>query len=326
MIVNIFIRNPFKIGNFSIETFYSELEKELSTSIEVRIKRVPFRNKGLVPRVLNILYCFLNQGDINHVIGDITYCSILMNKKKLIITILDFVSLNYSTGFKNFLLKIFLYKIPIKKARHIIYISDTIKEESLKLFGKNKSQSVIPVTVNNKYYNLKRTNKKFLDRYLLIGTANNKNILRVSNAIKGLDCEISILGLLTNKQRNKLTENNISFKEYFKPLTDDEVIDLYMRSDVLIYASEYEGFGMPIIEANCSGVCVLTSNLSSMPYVAGDSAVFVNPFSEDSIREGLFKIKKSESLRSKLICNGFNNAKRFLIKNIAAEHLKVYLK
>jgi glycosyltransferase involved in cell wall biosynthesis len=63
-----------------------------------------------------------------------------------------------------------------------------------------------------------------------------------------------------------------------------------------------------------------------MPYVAGDSAVFVNPFSEDSIREGLFKIRKSESLRSKLIYNGFKNAKRFLIKNIAAEHLKVYFK
>ena len=86
---------------------------------------MPFKNKGILPRLLNILFCYFNQTDINHIIGDITYCSLLMKKNKLIITLLDCISLYQTKGIKRKILKYFLYEMPIKRSSRIILISES---------------------------------------------------------------------------------------------------------------------------------------------------------------------------------------------------------
>lgn len=324
MNVIIFIRNPFEIGNFSIETFYSELEIHLEKSINISIKRLPFKNKGLLPRIFNIIYCFFNQSDINHLVGDISYCALLMNKNRLILTVLDFVSLYNSKGIKFYLFKKFLFEIPIKKAREVVFISKATKEDSEKFLSVKKSSIIIPVTVNSDFYDLKYEEKEFKSNFLIIGTAPNKNISRIICALKGTKCNLEIIGRLNIYQRNKLKSFDINFFEHKNALSDNEVIKIYQKSDILIYVSVLEGFGMPIIEANLSGVCVLTSNTSSMPYVAGDAAYLVDPFDIKSIKEGILKLNTNASLRKQLIQNGFKNSKRFLIKDIANKHLKLY--
>ena len=69
----------------------------------------------------------------------------------------------------------------------------------------------------------------------------------------------------------------------------------------LLYVSYFEGFGIPILEAMSAGIPVITSNVTSMPEVAGDAALFVDPFSIDSIKEAMLAIERDRTLREKLI-------------------------
>jgi glycosyltransferase involved in cell wall biosynthesis len=70
-------------------------------------------------------------------------------------------------------------------------------------------------------------------------------------------------------------------------VTDDDLARLYAGAALFAYPSLYEGFGLPVLEAMAAGAPVLTSNISSLPEVAGDAAILVDPRSVDSIRDGL---------------------------------------
>ena len=88
--------------------------------------------------------------------------------------------------------------------------------------------------------------------------------------------------------------------------------------------SFYEGFGIPILEAMECGTPVITSNISSMPEVAGDAALLVNPHNIKEIAEKMNNIANSEILRKQLIENGFKRVKEFSWERTARETLKVY--
>lgn len=328
MRVNIFIRNPYRLGNFSVEIFYKELIDELQNKIDIKLVKVPFRNKGIIPRLLNILFCAFNQAEINHVVGDISYCSLLMNKRRLVVTILDCVSLHRYRGIKKYIFKWFLFKIPILKSSKVIAISDATKNDLILFLDiKENDYEVIPVSVSKTFFNSKinfNSTKTFNKNFLIIGTAPNKNIERIANALKDIDCKLSIIGKLNLSQKTELIKSKINFTEIAYPLTENQIINEYKKSDLLIFCSELEGFGMPIIEANLMGINVLTSNISSMPYVASDSAVYVDPFDIQSIRHGIIRIIDNIELRNQLIFNGLKNSNRFLIKSIADKHLILY--
>lgn len=328
MRVNIFIRNPYRLGNFSVEIFYKELINELENKIDIKLIRVPFKNKGIIPRLLNILFCAVNQVEINHVVGDISYCTLLMKKKRLVLTILDCVSLNRHRGVKKYLLKLFLFKLPIIKSSSVIVISDATKNDLNHFINLKKvDYKVIPVTVSKTFFNSKfklNPTKKFNKNFLIIGTAPNKNIERIALALEGIECKFSIIGKLNSRQKKQLISSKIDFKEIAYPLTENQIINEYKNSDLLIFCSELEGFGMPIIEANLMGVNVLTSNVSSMPYVASDSAVYVDPFNIQSIKDGIVRIIDNGKLRDQLLLKGLKNSNRFLIKPIADKHLELY--
>ena len=328
MRVNIFIRNPYRLGNFSVEIFYKELIDELENKIDIKLIRVPFKNKGIIPRLLNILFCAVNQVEINHIVGDISYCSFLMHKKRLVLTILDCVSLHRHKGIKKHLLKFFLFKFPIIKSSRVIVISDATKNDLNHFINLKKvDYKVIPVTVSKTFFNSKfklNPTKKFIKNFLIIGTAPNKNIERIALALEGIECKLSIIGKLNSRQKKQLISSKIDFKEIAYPLTENQIINEYKNSDLLIFCSELEGFGMPIIEANLMGVNILTSNVSSMPYAASDSAIYVDPFNIQSIKDGIVRIIDNGKLRDELLLKGLKNSNRFLIKPIADKHLELY--
>jgi glycosyltransferase involved in cell wall biosynthesis len=81
---------------------------------------------------------------------------------------------------------------------------------------------------------------------------------------------------------------------------------------------------MPIVEANIVGRPVITSNLLSMPEVAGDAALIVNPYSINEIRQGILKIISDDDYRNDLIEKGFKNAEKFTINIIADVYLNLY--
>ena len=94
----------------------------------------------------------------------------------------------------------------------------------------------------------------------------------------------------------------------------------------LIFASLYEGFGIPILEAFACGTAVITSNCSSMPEVAGDAALYVDPLSTESIAQAIVKISSDEQLRQKLITAGAERNKQFTWQRTAQDVIKIYRK
>ena len=80
---------------------------------------------------------------------------------------------------------------------------------------------------------------------------------------------------------------------------------------MLAYPSLYEGFGFPVAQAMASGVAVMTSNLSSLPEVAGDAAEYADPLSVESIRQALEKLLESADLRRELGERGRKKAENY---------------
>jgi glycosyltransferase involved in cell wall biosynthesis len=97
---------------------------------------------------------------------------------------------------------------------------------------------------------------------------------------------------------------------------------LYQACTVFCYPSLYEGFGLPVLEAMAAGAPVLTSNVSSLPEVAGGAALEVDPLDVNAIRAGLAELLTSASLRTDLTLRGRERAKAFSWERTARETLE----
>ncbi len=86
---------------------------------------------------------------------------------------------------------------------------------------------------------------------------------------------------------------------------------MYRLAGVFVFPSLYEGFGLPPLEAMASGTPVVTSNLSSLPEVAGDAAVLVDPYDPHAIAEGIYRVLTDETLRRTLRLKGVARAGQF---------------
>jgi glycosyltransferase involved in cell wall biosynthesis len=102
------------------------------------------------------------------------------------------------------------------------------------------------------------------------------------------------------------------------------LIQIYNAADVLLAPSLYEGFGLTIVEAMACGVPVITSNVSSLPEVAGDAAILVDPSNVEAIIEAIFKTKQDPSYRDQLIEKGLVRAKFFSWLKTAEQVAQVY--
>jgi glycosyltransferase involved in cell wall biosynthesis len=91
----------------------------------------------------------------------------------------------------------------------------------------------------------------------------------------------------------------------------------------LVFPSLYEGFGIPVLEAGACGVPVITSNTSSLPEVAGDAALLVDPHDVDAIADAMFRVATDAELRAELDRRGQENVKRFSWEKCARETLAV---
>lgn len=121
--------------------------------------------------------------------------------------------------------------------------------------------------------------------------------------------------------KNSKWRNEIYHLDY---LSDESVALFYSKADAFVYPSYYEGFGLPVLEAMTLGAPVVTSNTSSLPEVAGDAALFIDPNDPEEIAEAIFKLISNSQLRSELIDKGKERAKLFSWQKTARETLKAY--
>jgi glycosyltransferase involved in cell wall biosynthesis len=145
---------------------------------------------------------------------------------------------------------------------------------------------------------------KSFDYLLVIGGRKDKRFLDLEKEIKNNQLEGKVI----------LTDT----------LSREEVSALYRKAIALTFPSFYEGFGLPVLEAQSLGVPVLTSNTSSLPEVAGEGALYVDPYNAEEIARGMERIAFDENLRRDLIKKGYENIKRFSWERAAKELLKVF--
>ena len=232
----------------------------------------------------------------------------------------------------------YITKYQLRSATKLIAVSNATKEDLIKRVGISpKKIAVIYEGYDNKLFkpikgdtlvnSLIEFNLKPQSYFLFVRTVQpRKNLERIIKALAKLNDKLLIVGSrgwLSDeiyKLPKKLgIEDSVKFLGY---VPDEKLPALYSGAAALVFPSLFEGFGLPILEAQACGCPVITSNISSMPEVAGKGAILVNPYSVDDIVKGMERVAR-EGERVKLIKRGFENVKRFSWEKCARETLKV---
>ena len=310
----------------SIENLFSTLQQSFPPEIKINNYELPYDSKGIISRLKSAIAAATEQKHINHITGDIHFIAPFLKKRKTILTIHDIEVLKRTKGIKRFIIKLFWFDIPIRSTRFVTVISEFTKQELLNYYPQAKNKIlVIPNCINKIYQAFPKDFNPNNINILHMGTKHNKNLGGLINACKETNFNIHIIGKLNNKQLELLHKNKINFQNYTQ-VNLQEIVSLYQNSDILFFASFYEGFGLPILEAQAVGRPVITSNMASMPYVAGKGAIFVNPYNSQEIKQAIEKIISNEKLRKKLVENGFENLKRFSTQEISKQYIELYKK
>lgn len=311
-------------SNYSLEFIFADVRKRLASRCNIQHIEAPCLSNGLWRRMWIAIHAWWNQGTVTHITGDITFAAILLNKKRTILTILDCGILHRKQGLKRWLLKKIWFEWPIRRARWVTTISHSAAND-LKEFCRfdHRKLKVIPVAISERYQFTATEPLSTPPKLLQIGTAPNKNLPRLLTAIEGMDVELCIIGKLSSECTADLKSRGIRYRNLYN-ISEDEMLEEYRQADIVCFASLYEGFGMPILEAQATGRPVITSNRYSMPEVAGDGALLVDPESPESIREGLMTLIQSSQLREHLRRKGLENIRRFAPEHIAQEYAVLY--
>jgi glycosyltransferase involved in cell wall biosynthesis len=301
-------------------TLYEQLQNE----IEVRTFELPFLSTGLRKRLLNTWSLLQFSRCIVHITGDSYYAILGALFSKRVITIHDLSFLARTRGMKRRLLKLFWVTLPVHFSHAITVVSQATKQVLLKETTLRPGKiEVVGNFIDPIYQPVKRSFNAGLPRILQVGTDFNKNIENLAAALEGVPCLVVIIGKLSEKQKLLLNQLGINYRNYYA-LSLSELHNEYVLADLLSFVSTIEGFGMPILEAQATGLPVITSNCSSMPEVAGEGAVLVDPFNVESIREGIKTIIQNDNVRDQIITAGYRNVKQFSKETVASRYLKIY--
>jgi len=249
---------------------------------------------------------------------------------KTIVTIHDLIYLRHPEYYPTIDRKIYdrKFRRACKIANHIHAISEQTKSDIISLFEvPEDSISVIYQSINPVFFNEVDSQTKYELRkkyqlpkkfILSVGTVEpRKNLLGL---LEGMVLSKSyvplvVVGKLTDYQNKiqKYIEADLNrLQVYFlSRIQDDELAALYQMADILVYPSHYEGFGLPVAEAQASGCPVITSNISSMPEAGGDAAVYISPDNPEEIGDAIKTFLEDQELRERMIAKGKINAQRF---------------
>ncbi|HVX49949.1 MAG TPA: glycosyltransferase [Chitinophagaceae bacterium] len=325
--VTYFQRKPRNGFNFSVEHIFDDVRERLKDKINASVRYARFYNNGVLSKFGNSLLAAFSQGKgVNHITGEVHFLDIFMKKSTVVLTILDCGYMHRKTGISKWLTRLIYLDLPVSRSKYITAISSETKNEVIKYTGCSAGKiHIIPVAVDELYTPQAKPFNKTNPVILQIGTGPNKNLQRLAQSLNGIDCILHIVGRLSDDQKKTLEQNRIAYKNFYN-LSQAEMLQQYINCDIVSFVSTFEGFGMPIVEANCVERAVITSNISSMPEVAGDAACLVDPYNTGDIRNGIMKLVNDDAYRDQLIANGRKNRLRFEAQRIAEQYYALYKK
>jgi glycosyltransferase involved in cell wall biosynthesis len=244
----------------------------------------------------------------------------LFTNCRYIVTVHDLIPLRFPRRGSP-LTNYFRYYIPqvLTQAQHILCDSHATAKDITDFYN-IPAEKITPVLLA---YNPK--DFRFLDLptsnyFLYIGRHDPyKNLQRLIDAFAGLpstECELWIAGPPDGRYTPILQEQvnylgltqTIKFLDY---VPYDQLPIIINQALALVFPSLWEGFGLPVLEAMACGTPVITSNISSLPEVAGDAAILINPYNTDEITEAMQAIATDSGLRSRLRSLSLNQASHF---------------
>jgi glycosyltransferase involved in cell wall biosynthesis len=218
-----------------------------------------------------------------------------------------------------------------KRAEKVITVSDFSKGELIKYGVADKERiRVIPGGVNAEFAPGKSRIPDF-PYVLTVGSRDpRKNFKRLIESWDRLPSDIrkGRRLVITGMEIHSFSQEGLSDipdDVHFTGYIDHEGLpSLYAGADLFVFPSLYEGFGLPPLEAMACGCPVVTSGVASMPEVCGDAAYYIDPYSVESIADGISKVLTDKTLREDLIKKGYERAKTLNWEISAKEHIRVF--
>lgn len=270
----------------------------------------------------------------------------LMPKQiKTILTVHDLVAFLFPNTHnkKATIIEKLTLKRALKKAAHVVTVSENTKRDLLKKFKYEADKiSIVPCAGSESFKPMKKeeltdfakeTNlpQKF---FLAVGTIeprkNYPGLIKAFAQLNKIDSDIHLI-IVGQKGwdydevfeliRKNYLRKYVHFPGY---LTNESLMKLYNLSQALVFPTLYEGFGIPPLEAMRCGCPVIASNKSSVPEVVDDAAILINPDNPKEIAAAMLKILKEPETGKKLSRRGIEQAKKFSWKTSAEKLLKIF--
>ena len=318
-------RRPLPNISFSLETYFDTVRQHLSdNAFHVRVHQSPHASRGIRGRVRNMRASRARRGQINHITGDGLYLGIGLPGRRTVLTVPDLAYVMNPSVLRRAMIELLWYRLPVRRAAIVTVISEFTRSRLLDLLPEARDKvRVIYACPSTRFAPDARPFRAERPVLLQVGTSPNKNVERVAHALEGMDCQLHVLGALNAEHAAALRRARIDYRNSVN-LSTDELVRSYREADAVVFCSTYEGFGLPIVEAQLVGRPVITSTVASMPEIAGNAACLVNPFDVRSIRAGIQRVIADNAYRTQLVADGFRNAGRFAPKRIADEFADVY--
>ncbi len=268
---------------------------------------------------------------------------------KSILTIYDFGFIRFPETFPPHISCYYKLIIPqmVRKADHILTISAFTKRELVSIL--NTPEEKITVTPLGSKIDVARSlfrddaySSKQVEllgikgTYILaVGTLEpRKNLSRLIKAFDSVSNELGDISLVIAGAKGWLTKGidesvkivNNDKITFLGSVSDEDLQALYAQALFFVYPSLYEGFGLPVLEAMSMGTPVITSNCSSLPEVAGDAAILVDPFDIDELAQSLLLLAFDTDKREVMRQLGFKQAAKFSWEKTAHLTIKAYKK